>query len=211
MPNSCALLAEQDPSLPDGDYICRLQSATLTESKSSGRPQIAWAYTILVGDLVGEIARDYDGLDKEDSLLWLARKLRKYGYDPANVNFVELPAILEELTAEKPLIKIKAKTKGEYTNLLLEKVLPPDYEYDEDWAAPAPSAVEETDEEEEGVELKLGMKVQFTFQGEEKSGEVTAKDDEKGEATVKVGRKLYPVSYEDLLILEEENKVLAAA
>ena len=112
---------------PDGRYTTRLASWELTED-SNGNPQHAAIFTIVAGDLVGESLYSYNGLSHERSLEFLARDLARFGYDPETFSIRQLPKILAELTKKKPYVKVQAKTKGEYQNIYIQKVMEDDYD-----------------------------------------------------------------------------------
>lgn len=195
--------------IPDGRYVATLTKAEVTESKASNRPQVAWGYTIREGDLEGETIRDYDGLDREMSFYYLARKLSLFGIDPEQVNLVHLEKVLEDLVARKPTVRLRLRTKDEFQNAYVERVIP-DYEDNEGWEETATNSDaspfvedDEEDEEDAGVELFPGMNVQFVRQGKPLTGTVTVVDEDAGLATVKVGTKAYPVPFDSLSIVEE--------
>jgi len=114
-------------NVPDGFYLGNLTSADAGESQSSGRPQIAWGWTVGEGEQIGALLRDYDGLDKEDALVWIARKLARFGIDPAMVKVRDIPAILEALVEWSPQAQLQAITskKSDFQAIRIKKILYP--------------------------------------------------------------------------------------
>jgi hypothetical protein len=111
------------PSLPDGAYIAQLTTVSISESKSSERLQVAWEYVVVEGESVGTLIRDYDGLETEQNLTWLMRKLDRLGYDPTELDAGDLEAVMEELVARKPVLRVRLRTKGDYQNCYIDRVL----------------------------------------------------------------------------------------
>lgn len=118
-------------TVPDGKYYAELTNAELGESNSSGRLQIAWEYTINDGDNSGDIVRDYDGLDRQENIPWILRKLAKFGIDTDILEPEELPDLLEQLVEKRIECKItlktnKSKKSGEastYQNVYIDSVI----------------------------------------------------------------------------------------
>lgn len=132
--------SKDDPGFkrhPDGKYLVKVTKAELGFSQND-RPQIAWAYTILTGDLEGEMLYSYDGLDGEDSLFYVAKNLARYGYEPEDIRLSKLESVLNEILEKKPVVMVQAKTKGDFQNVYVNRVMPEGWDEDEDGDAPAP-------------------------------------------------------------------------
>jgi hypothetical protein len=122
----------------DGRYYAQLKSCELTETKS-GNPVILWTFKILEGEYAGQVIRRYrtlenDNIAIEDGLKWAARDLLVYGYDPEDVHFDYTRSkedgfivnVLNDLAGqgdENPVVILRLKTKGDYQNIDVDKVL----------------------------------------------------------------------------------------
>lgn len=106
----------------DGRYLVALTDADRGESKSSGRDQVMFEFTFLDGDYKGKTKRDYSGLDRAEAIPHLLRKIEQMGFDaPEEVD--ELEGILKKMVKERPKLRIILKTKGEFQNVYIDKVL----------------------------------------------------------------------------------------
>lgn len=154
----------------DGTYVARLREVKLEFADGGkGRPQSVWRFVILDGESGGESAEGkkvwkYDGLDQEQSLQYAAKDLSTLGIDPEEVGLEDLPEIYEELTEAKPVCKIVLRTKGEFQNVYVNKLLE-DWDEDED----------ESDDEDEEEAPKKKSKT------EAKSTKKSKKDEEEDE------------------------------
>jgi len=108
--------------VPDGRYLAHLTNAQIGESRSSGRLQIQWTWTISDGEFEKDTKLDFDGLETEDNLVFLGRKLARFGYElPEDITAIN--DILEELIDKQPLARIRLKTKGEFQNVYVDKLM----------------------------------------------------------------------------------------
>lgn len=185
---------------PDGRYVTRLTTGEVCESQSSNRPQIKWGYTIIEGELKGELLWNYDGLDNEESLFYLGKRLQRFGIDIAKVKLRFLQRTLDKIVEAHPVCVVRARTKGEYQNILLDRVIE-DYEEDDD-----DLDEDDDDVEDEEAELEVGMEVEFEKNGKSYTGKVKSIDEDAGTAKVKVGNKLITAQIEDIVIVEEEEE-----
>lgn len=64
---------------------------------------------------------------------------------------------------------------------------------------------DEDEDEEDEVDLEIGMMVSFEKGGKTLTGKVTKIDENSETATVKVGIKSYPVSFEDMEVVETDG------
>lgn len=201
---------------PDGLYISLLKSVELGESKA-GKAQITWVYIFKDGDLIGKEQRDFDGLERDDAFYWLGIKLRNFGVDPASMRPRDLPGILEEISSQKKLVKLRLKSKGEYQNCYVEKVLPDDYLDDSDGPGARESDADETFVDDAdykmgrpytmNMELAKGMTVKFDYKGTELVGVVSDIDEDESSASVRVGTKIREVMISELTVVEEGTVV----
>ncbi len=188
--------------IEDGRYIAAITLMEINESMSSGRLQCHIEYSITDGPETGTTIHSYDGLETEDGLFYFQRKLAKLGVaipdDPA-----ALPDACARIEKEKPIVRIRVKTKGEFQNTYIDKLL------GEGAASAEPARVagdvpaEPGDEgggDEGGVtltgfpNLAVGDKVQLTVKGKMVEG-VMAEiiDTESFKATVDKKTKLFTV------------------
>jgi hypothetical protein len=194
--------------LPDGVYTAILSDAQLGESQTSNRLQVTWSWTIAEGEQKGETVYDYSGLDTEEQMGWFLRRVSQLGYDIEAVEAKTLEAeLLPQIVEDKLLCEIQLRTKGEFQNVRVRKVL--------EEASAAPATKEEKNEkekptEEEGttVELKSGDKVLVEFPEGDKEGvfKGMADDGEKARVLLKGDKKVTTLPLERVFLLEEEEK-----
>lgn len=198
--------------IEDGIYPAQIIECNIGESKSSGRLQAAWKYKILDGESKGQTIPSFDGLESEDNLMWLARKLAKLNYDaPEDLEAVK--EIFAEIESKKPCVQIRIKTKGEYQNVYVDKLLgDEETEGFDSLEAPGETKVVEEEDGEEGVEITVGMNVGFNLKGEDVVGEVLEVIEEEGKARIEVNGKVFRVAVDKLSIqeapAEEEESVV---
>lgn len=191
----------------DGRYLARLTRAELCNSKSSGRLQVAWSYEIEEGEFKGEKVSNYDGCETEENLKYLFLTLSRFGIEAPDDLSEELEEILKNIEKSKPICKIQIKTKGEYQNVYLQKVLnhsetkklsTEDSEYQEDENS-------ESEESEESVEIEVGSRVSATLKKGEVNGEVVEILEEENLVKVKGDDgKVYKVDPSKLSLLASE-------
>jgi len=192
---------EFESPVADGVYVGRISMAELGESQSSGRLQVSWGVVISAGEFKGETVRWWSGLKTEQNFMYLQRDIARLGKEvPEGVN--ELEDILKEIEKEKPSIRFKVKTDGEFQNVRVLKMLsgadvpedddtnadpepdaePADPEPEPEDAAPEPEP--EPEPEEDAPTLDVGVRAAFDLAGKEVAGEVVKVTDT--EATVKL-------------------------
>ena len=206
----------------DGRYPVAVTMATIGESQSSGRLQITWEYLFLDGDYKGRTFRSYDGLDREEGLPYIMRRIESMGYDAPDA-YDELEGLLETITKRKPFIRIQVKTKGEFTNVYVMGVLERE-NLPEGWEdamepsdkpsksgssavsreKPEPSSSsspKSDDGNEEGLEIEKGMMVACS-DGEEGEalgvGEILDIDEDSQECVVKIDGKKHVVAFSNI-------------
>lgn len=158
-------------TVPDGRYIARLTGYVLGES-ADGWPHLRSEWTVVKGDEAGSMTTRRDGLDRDESLPFLARYLMSLGVENlGELDITELDTIMDGLVAERPAARIrlitKTSDKGEFQNLYVDKLI--DLDPSEDETAPAadpdaaPSDAEpepEPDAEVEPPMFEVGDEVQ---------------------------------------------------
>lgn len=152
--------------IPDGPYVFVLVNAHITQSKGeSKRFQVEWVYMIESGEYKGEQLRDFDGLDSRENLLWLGKKLGRYGYDVSQIDLAkDLPTILEQLADGQPKLAGRVVNKGQNRNVYIDEVL------EVETAKPGAEAAEEGSDEADPTALAEGMKVQYVQKGKSLEG-----------------------------------------
>jgi len=199
--------------VPDGTYVGRLTKASVGESQSSGRLQVAFAATISAGEQKGETIYWYSGLKTEENFMYLQRDIQRLGKEvPDDID--ALAETLEELAEEKPSIRFKVVTNGEFQNVRILKKLnseeapegedetpaeedavaedavaeeaPEEPEAEPEVAAePEPEPEAEPEAEEEAT-VEVGTRVLFKVKGKETVGKVDSiVDPKKGIVRVK--------------------------
>lgn len=222
-------------AVEDGIYRLRITGCELTESMSSGRLQIHWEFTVAEGEQKGEQCHDYDGLESEDNLFFLQRKLARLGKEvPEDIS--EIETVLAEIIKERPLIRGRVKTKDDFTHVYINRMLddkgadvefaePDGGEPDPEEAAPEaePEAEPAAEPEEvqpeaeaepepapeaepEGVSLEEGMRVSFQSKGATVEGELLEFVDNDSKARVKTDAGVYKVAVESLSPVEGETE-----
>lgn len=143
----------------DGRYLARLVGADIGES-NGGRVQIDFSWKFEDGEYEKKVKHDYQGIETEDNLYWLAQRIEQLGYEMID-DLSELPELLKEILKARPLCTIQLKTNGEFQNVYIKKVHDDeeDAEGDEDEDDAESDDTEDSDEdsdeesdEEEGDE-----------------------------------------------------------
>lgn len=151
--------------LEDGRYIARITMCELGESINSGRLQVATEYTIIDGPETNQTIRSYDGLETEDGMYFLQRKLQKLGQQVPD-SPEDIPAVLAKIEKEKLVVRIRVKTKGEYQNVYIDRLLGEDVGATGGEEPPAEPQDEGGGEEGEGTgSLDVGAKVTVEVKG----------------------------------------------
>jgi hypothetical protein len=195
---------EFESSVTDGVYVGRISLAELGESQASGRLQVSWGVVISAGEFKGETVRWWSGLKTEQNFMYLQRDIARLGKDvPEGVD--ELEDILAAIEKEKPSIRFRVKTDGEFQNVRILKLLTgADATEDEDGGETAPEDPEPEAEEpevapdaepepepepEDEPTLDVGVRAAFDLAGKEVAGEVVKVGE--ADATIKLddGRK----------------------
>jgi hypothetical protein len=157
--------------VPDGKYIARLTGFEVDSTGNGLRLKIP--FVCLEGTEQGKPINKSDGLDGPDSLYYTAKLMARFGYDPEEFAFSDLPKIGKELVKSKPVCELQVKTKQDFQNVYVNRVLE---DYDESEGADTDEEEEETEagDEEEGetVEITEGTRVGGTFRGTAYEGEV---------------------------------------
>lgn len=179
----------------DGRYMARLQGGEIGTS-DGGRLQLAWSWKFEDEPYEGKIKKAYQGLENEDNLVYLARDLNRLGYEaPDDLAGVE--EILKEIKKEKPLARIRLRTKGDFQNVYIDKVFGGDEddteEAEDEESDEEEATTEEESDEEEADEEEAGEEESDEEESdeEEETDEEEAEDEEEDDGVeVEVGMKV---------------------
>ena len=112
---------------PDGKYQARIDEVRFENAKTSGRLQLAWVLKIVAPDaLKDKTIYHYRGLDRDESVSWMAQELYTCGVDVKGIDIVDLPDHLPQLLDR--IIEVTLKTKKgrdgtDFQNCYINKLL----------------------------------------------------------------------------------------
>lgn len=179
--------------VPDGVYLLKVTGAELTASKSSGRPQVNWTFTVMSGEEKGESCYDYDGLSTETNFEFLVRRLTRLGIEPPET-LAALPATLDEIMEAQPTFRGSVKTRDGFTHVYVNRLVEDmdgDDEDDEDEdkgtkkrkgkkaREPEPDDDEDEDEEDEDTDEDEDDDTDADFEDEDAIEDEDGDDDEE--------------------------------
>jgi len=140
--------------LPPGDYIFRIDGATIEESKA-GNLQVKWALTVVDGDLEGKKVNRWSGIETEDGLSFLQGDLELLEVNiPDSVD--DLGDSLEE--TQGLCVQGAAVKNDEYINIYFRDLVESVEETDKEDKKNKDKNKEEKAEEEEEEEEKPSAK-----------------------------------------------------
>lgn len=165
-------------NVEDGRYKAQITSARgPVEAQTSARLQAILGFKILEGEYKDEKLTSFPNLENEIGLGILIRELQNLGYQVEE--FDDIEAVLAELNKDKPSVRITIKTKGEFQNISIDKLLSDEDGGGDPEPEPEPGAGEPEPEPEPGSdEIAEGDTVSFKLKGEETNGTVTEVVDE---------------------------------
>lgn len=118
---------------PDpGTYVGRVSSCEIGPSKNSGKMQVTWQVTIIDdSEANGKTHFFWDQLETERGFEFLCYRLKSMEIDLDYNKFqlTKLPAVLEQIAEEKPVVRFTVKNNGDFQNTKIVKVL---HDYDAD-------------------------------------------------------------------------------
>jgi hypothetical protein len=108
--------------LPDGKYTVKVNACVEKETKETGKPMIAWDMVVVEGQPYARkhvfMNRVLDA-ERKESIGWAKSDFKKIGIDAD-----ALPDIQSCCTAALDrVIEIQVKTRGEYTNVYVNKMV----------------------------------------------------------------------------------------
>jgi len=187
----------------DGRYKMGLVDAKAIESQK-GDFMVVLSLNFLEGEYIGKTKNVFRVITPENAEKGLARiilDINKLGYEIEE--FEQIESALEEIREARPVLCVTLKTRGEYQDGYIDKLLTgEEAENLEDEPAsgeevPEPEPTEDT--------VDVGSHVKFDWKGEELEGEIKEFYEDNTKAKVKVGTKLYPVKVESLSLVKEED------
>ena len=178
-------------NVEDGRYHAQiLEAKGPVEGKNSGRLQAILSFQIKEGEFKDEKLTSFPNLENEIGLGILIRELQNLGYEIED--FDQIEEVLAELNKDKPEVRITVKTKGEYQNISIDKLLEPGEKIGED--DPEAEAEAEPEAEAEG-EIVVGDTVSLKLKGKETNGEVTkVVDEDTLNVKAEVDGKVYKIA-----------------
>lgn len=207
--------SSQGSEYEDGKYLARLVKGEITES-NAGRLQVAWTWKFEEEPYEGKNKMAYQGLESEDNLVFLARDLDRLGYEaPEDIATIE--EILADINKSKPLARIRLKSKGDFQNVYIDKVIggdDDDEEADDETEGDTPDEAEESDEDEsDDAEEGDDDEAEESDDAEEESEEEEeAEEEDSDEVEIEVGMRVEvdskagKVVGEIIEVLESEGK-----
>jgi len=113
-------------NLPDGRYIAALSKAYIRESEK-GDLYVVLHFVVEEGDHDGSIVYDWNRIETEDGLYYTRQKLLKMGADVPD-KLAKLEDCLSDLQDGEPRVRLQLKTKGDFQNVYLDRLLDSDDE-----------------------------------------------------------------------------------
>jgi hypothetical protein len=212
----------------DGKYLARLQ--VMEGGVNPNGAYIRLQFKFVEGEYENQTHSMFQNLRTDENMYHAARLIEKFGYELPD-KFTDIPAILAAISKEKPLCKITIKTKGEYQNTFVDKVIDEaegedeESENDDDTAAEdeetededaeesedeGEEEVEEEEEEEEEEaddeegDLEVGMRVEAETSKGTRTGVVASIDEKEGTVKIKTDDgKLLKVKVDAVAIVTE--------
>lgn len=109
-----APIEERGGNVPDGQYVAKVDSAILKESKQGNR-MLAWDLVIHEGPYKGRHLFRNNMLETAENLKWLKNDLHSIGIELVSIKL--LPSRLSDIVGL--VLKVTAKAKGENQNVYL--------------------------------------------------------------------------------------------
>ena len=107
-----------------GQYLARLQSAKIVESKSSGKLMIRREHIILEGQFQGMIVYDNLNLETPMGMSFVRRWIDQMGYEaPTPDKPEEIEDIVAAISEEAPTVKVAVKHSGDFVNVSIIELI----------------------------------------------------------------------------------------
>lgn len=192
--------------IPEGVYEARLQSARITESKSSGKLMIRREHLITEGEYKGMVAWDNMMLETPNGLVYVRRWIEMMGYECPSANeFENLEDIIEAIVNESPDVKVRLTRDGDFTNIAIVELLGTNEEEESEEGEEEyeEEETEEEDSDEEADEEEADEEEEEDGEEEEEDEEAEADEDELN-SRLKQFCSAQDIEFED----EDDNDVL---
>lgn len=190
--------------LPDAAYKARVIDAKgPVESKNKGTLQAMIQFEICAGEYKGEKVMQFSNLENEVGMGILIRTLNMCGYDVEDFDGIE--AALLDLKKDKPMLRIVLKTKGEYQNINVNKLLTGDEGDDDDTSSSGDATPEDVKADEPTADV--GSKVTFKNKGKDMEGEIVEIVDEDTVRVKAEDGKTYKLAADKIELVAEDVKV----
>jgi len=105
-----------------GEYIARLQSAKLVESKSSGKLMVRREHVLMDGEFKGMVIFDNMILETPMGLTFIRRWFDQMGYE-APEDPEEIENVVSAVSKDAANVKIQVKHSGDFVNVAVIEVL----------------------------------------------------------------------------------------
>lgn len=114
---SAPVESRDSENVPDGKYQVTVHKVELARSKTSDTPMLKWQLKIIAPAHIGRMIFRNNMMGSAENIKWLKQDL--YACGLALDKLSELPNHLYELL--DVALEVTVKTKGEYTNVFLNK------------------------------------------------------------------------------------------
>jgi hypothetical protein len=129
---------EEDGKLSPGRYNATITGVDVADVK--GEQNVIFRFFVQeANDGKGGRLSKFFNVGTENQFVWFLRAIAKLGYDVAALKVEDIDSVVEEIIANKPVVRIRAREVETYTNIDIEALV---QEKSED-AAPAEEAVAE--------------------------------------------------------------------
>lgn len=190
----------------DGRYKISVTDAQATESKK-GDFMVVFSFTFLEGEYKGKVKKAFRVITPdraEDNLARILLDINKLGFEIED--FEQIESALEEIRNKKVVARVTLKTRGEYQDAYIDKLLTG--EEAENTEDEVEGGIETPVEEPAEESVDVGSKVSFEWKGETLEGKIKEFTDDDTKAKIQVGNKIYPVKVEDLTLVKEVEEVV---
>ena len=113
--------AKERPTLPDGPYQARITDVTLGYSKKENK-QMVISLEIVSGEQKGKSTKVFYGMSGKEKYEWVKALFNTLGI-PIPVVVTDIAKIVGNM--KDLLVAVQVKTKDQYTNVYINKVLNP--------------------------------------------------------------------------------------
>jgi hypothetical protein len=113
---------ERFPSIPDGEYVARVDSVTIATSAKDGTPIIKWRLSIVEGEHKGRILFRSNSTMSQDNRRWLKQDLYRAGLELENMR--DIPDRIPALNGRILSVSVKQRAdQPKFPNIYLNEWL----------------------------------------------------------------------------------------